>query len=252
LNLLTVEDVFVTFGGLRALDGASLAVQERTIAAVIGPNGAGKTTLFNFISGLQHGQGRVRLADADLTGMAPNKRAGLGLARSFQNLGLMRDETVLTNVLAAQHLSRGYRGWDIALRPMRTMTHERHLRARAEAVLTQLDLMGYANDLAGDLSFGTARFVEMAAIVAQQPRLMLLDEPTTGLDQAEAARLRRLLLALRDQGSTVLLVAHDVRFVMGTCDHVFVLAQGRNLSSGAPIDIQSDQAVIDAYLGRAS
>jgi len=251
--LLELRDVRLSFGGVHALQGISFSVQEGAVAGLIGPNGAGKTTLFNVVSGLLRADGGSVVFDGiEMAGMAAHERAALGIARSFQNLGLMIDETASTNVLAALHRSAAYRPSDVFTRPWRRAAGERELRDRCREALNRFDLDGDAERVVADLSFAKARFVEIAAVVALRPRLMLLDEPTTGLDIAEIARLSEVLAAIRDEGTTVLVVAHDVDFVMKACDHVHVLAEGQQLFDGEPSAVRSNPAVIAAYLGRAA
>lgn len=250
--LLSVRGAAVAFGGLRALQGVSLDVQRGSIVGLIGPNGAGKTTLFNVISGLQLAAGTITFDGRDISSLRPHQRADLGIGRSFQNLALMLGETATTNVLAAQHRSAGYASWDVLLRPWRRRRREASLRDNAAEALAVLGLADHANERVGDLSFGVARFVELAMVLAARPTLMLLDEPTTGLDVHEIEKLASVMREVRRSGTTVLVVAHDVRFVMDLCDDVYVLAGGDVLSHGTPQEVQSDQAVIDVYLGRAA
>jgi branched-chain amino acid transport system ATP-binding protein len=249
-TLLAVRDARVAFGGLHAVDGVSLDVAEGSIVGLIGPNGAGKTTLFNCISGLQPlDSGAVLFGGDDVTSLAAHERARLGVGRSFQHLGLMTEETVETNVLAAQYLSAGYSGASLAFAPWRWWRRERVLRERAVAALDAFGLSDARDTAVCDLSFAAARFAELAAVVVEEPALMLLDEPTTGLDVAEVERLAEMLQQLRATGTTILVIAHDVRFVMGLCDHVYVLAQGRLLAQGPPDAVRNDPAVVEAYLG---
>ncbi len=248
--LRQVDDVTLAFGGLQALGGVSLEVAEGSIVGLIGPNGAGKTTLFNCVSGLQRlDSGTIRFNGDDITGLAAHDRAALGMARSFQHLGLMMQESVETNVLAAQHLGAGYSGRALLLQPRRWWRRERELRARAAGALAAFDLTHERHRPVEDLSFAAARFVELAAVLVEEPALMLLDEPTTGLDVAEIATLRTALDAVRRQGTTILVIAHDVSFVMDLCDDVYVLAQGQLLAHGTPEIVQNDPRVIEAYLG---
>lgn len=248
--LLATDDVAVSFGGLRALNSVSLRIQAGTIVGLIGPNGAGKTTLFNVLSGLQKPtDGRVLLGGEDITDEAVHRRTRRGIGRSFQNLGLMPEETVLRNVLAAQHADTGYSGWDMCLRPARWWRAERDLEERALAQLETFGIAARADDDVADLPFAVARFAELAAVLVRRPRVVLLDEPTTGLDVAETQHLQLVLEKLRLDGTTILLVSHDVRFTMTLCDHLYVLAEGRVLDEGPPSRIKDSEAVATVYLG---
>jgi branched-chain amino acid transport system ATP-binding protein len=249
VNLLELRGIGLSFGGVRALDDVSLDVPEGSIVGLIGPNGAGKTTLFNVVSGLQAADGSVVFAGTEIAELPPHRRAALGMARSFQNLGLIMDETAETNVLAALHRSAGYSGIDVLVRPWRRHRAERELRVRALAALDRFGLLDDAHRLVSDLSFAKARFVELAAVVAEAPTLLLLDEPTTGLDIAEIQTLAGALRELRESGTTMLVVAHDVGFVMDVCDDVYVLAEGQLLFHGPPDAVQTDERVTAAYLG---
>ena len=253
MTFLAVRDATVVFGGLRAVDGVNLDVEEGSIVGLIGPNGAGKTTCFNAISGLQAlTSGMVTFRDENVTALAAHDRAARRIGRSFQHVGLMLEETVLTNVLAAQHLGAGYTGAHLALRPRRWWRRERELTMRAEEVLESIGLFDHRNRAVRDLSFAGARAVELAAVLVESPVLMLLDEPTTGLDVAEVEELRAVLRRANESGTTILVIAHDVGFVMGLCDEVHVLARGQLLSSGTPEQVRTDPAVVEAYLGSAA
>jgi len=251
--LLDVEDARVTFGGFHAVNGVSLHVDEGAIVGLIGPNGAGKTTLFNAVTGLQamHG-GQVRFAGRDVTRASPVRRARLGIGRSFQNLGLMMGESVRVNVLAAQFLATPYRGWDVVARPWRWRRGEDELHASTLGLLEHFELSPHLDTTVADLSFGSARFVELCGVLARRPRLVLLDEPTTGLSLGETDRLRAGLARARAEGVTVLVISHDVSFVMGATEYVYVLSEGHLLKEGTPDEVRDDAAVVEAYLGRTA
>lgn len=252
-TILEVDDVSVTYGGLQALDAVSLDVAEGEVVGLIGPNGAGKTTLFNVVSGLvRPDRGAVRFVGEDITDLKPHARAARGVGRSFQNLALIHNESALVNVMAAQHLSCGYRGSDILLRPRRWWSEERRVRRRAMEVLDAFGLAPWANEPIEELSFAAARRVELACVLVEGPRLMLLDEPTTGLDPGEVEQLVGVLRGAQGDGTSVLLVAHDVRFVMSICQRTYVLSEGRVLVEGSPTTVQSHPRVIEAYLGRST
>lgn len=251
--LLEVEGISVAFGGLRALANVSVRVLTGSIVGLIGPNGAGKTTLFNVISGLQRADsGTVSFAGRNITGLSASRRAALGVGRSFQHLGLINDETVRVNIMAAEHLAAAYRSWDLLMRPWLWWSEESRLQHLAEEAAGAFELGEQMEDRIADLSFGSARFAELACVVVTRPRLMLLDEPTSGLDTREIARLLAVLRAERASGTTILVVAHDVRFVMDICDHVYVLMEGRLLFDGPPATVQRQPEVIAAYLGRST
>jgi branched-chain amino acid transport system ATP-binding protein len=252
-SLLCVRGISRRFGGVQAVNGVSLKVEAGEIVGLIGPNGAGKTTSFDIISGIVRAdEGSIELDGAEMVDMPAHERARLGIGRSFQNLGLMQDETAETNVLSYLHRSAGYSGIDVLVRPWRRAVGEADLKRRSDAALARFGLENDRDRRVCDLSFAHARFVEIAAVVAEEPRLMLLDEPTTGLDLAEVERLGEILLQLRGEGTAILVVAHDVSFVMRVCDHVYVLAEGRPLFDGSPAQVQVHPAVAEAYLGRSA
>jgi len=249
-EILRVRDAAVSFGGVRAVAGMSLRVERGTIVGLIGPNGAGKTTLFNTISGLQRlDSGQVFFNGRDVTALEAHQRAALGIGRSFQNLGLMTEESVDTNVVAAQHVRSPYTGRDLVTRPVRWWRGERAMAAQARTALAAFGLDADRARRVGDLSFAKARFVELAAVLAAAPELMLLDEPTTGLDVAEVATLLATLRQVRESGTSILVIAHDVAFVLELCDYVYALAQGQLLAEGLPEAVRNDPAVVDAYVG---
>jgi branched-chain amino acid transport system ATP-binding protein len=241
LALLEAADVSVRFGGLLALDAASLTVDEGCITGLIGPNGAGKTTLFNVITGLQHPTtGRVTLDDRDVTDAKPHRRARLGIARTFQRLEAFGSLSARENVLVAAEMRRRWAKDDTTPADL------------TQQLLEQVGIVAVAEETVDALPTGTARLVELARALATKPRVLLLDEPSSGLDEDETDALGRLLLDLAERGLGILLVEHDMPFVMGTCGHIDVLDFGRVIARGGPADIQGDAAVQAAYLGTKS
>ncbi len=248
--LLRLEDCSVAFGGLKAVDGVSLEVQEGSITALIGPNGAGKTTLFNAISRQQRlTGGGMHFGGVDLTKLSPANVARLGLARTFQNLRIFVNMSVLENVLVGCHRHERSGFWSCCLGLPRQRAEEKRSRARAMDVLALVGLVERAAAPAASLPYGQQRLVEIARALASEPRLLMLDEPAAGMNAAERVDLVKKIVAIREAGVTVLLVEHDIGLVMGISDRVNVLNYGRLIASGTPEAVKCDEAVIKAYLG---
>jgi branched-chain amino acid transport system ATP-binding protein len=240
MGLLDITGVSVQFGGLLAVDGASLTVEQGCITGLIGPNGAGKTTLFNVITGLQAPSGgSVNLEGVDITHKRPHRRARLGIARTFQRLEAFGSLTARENVLVALEMRR------------RWATDRYDATTVANELLDQVGIAAVADKKVEGLPTGTARLVELARALATSPKVLLLDEPSSGLDEQETDALSALLHRLVADGLGVLLVEHDMPLVMETCTRISVLDFGRVIAHGSPRDIQADPAVQRAYLGTA-
>ncbi len=251
MTLLAVEELTKNFGGVRALEGVSLAVHQGEIVGLIGPNGAGKTTCFNLINGLiSPDGGHIRLAGEDLGALAPYQRARRGLARTFQNIQLFGGMTVLGNVLTGNHLSQKS-GVLAALWPGARMRRaEAQAKARAQEWLHLVGLGDKEAAPAEALAYGEQRRLEIARALAQEPKLLLMDEPAAGLNPRETEDLMALLDQVRRLGTTLLVIEHDMTMVMGISDRVVVLDQGRVIAAGAPREVRRHPRVIEAYLGR--
>jgi branched-chain amino acid transport system ATP-binding protein len=248
--VVEARGVTVRFGGLLAVNGASLTVREGEITGLIGPNGAGKTTLFNAILGLNEPKsGVVRIFGHDATPLPSHMRARLGVARTFQVLQLFNELTVFDNLLVATHPHNRSSLFSNMTASHHTLIAEAAARKRVRRVLRMLDLEDIAHHGVRGLPFGTLRMVELGRALVTGAKLIMLDEPASGLNEAETDRLSAVVSSLRDLGISVLLIEHDVRMVTGICDYLYVLDQGQMIAEGTGSQIQRNPRVVAAYLG---
>jgi ABC-type branched-subunit amino acid transport system ATPase component len=255
--LLEIHDLKKRFGGLNALSGVDMHVNEGEVVSVIGPNGAGKTTLFNTVTGMyEPDEGSVILDGKNIVGLKPNRITKLGIARTFQTVHLFPNMTVLENAMVGQHCRTRSGLVGAVLRLPRTRAEERRVRERAEDCLSFFGtrLSGYRMDqLASVLSYANRRRLEIARAMSTEPKLLLLDEPTAGMNPKETQELTHLIARLRDErGFTVVVIEHDMRVVKGVSDRVVALDYGRKIADGPYEDVAHNEQVIEAYLGRKS
>jgi len=250
---LQLQAVSISFGGLTALDGIDLGVAQGEIVALIGPNGAGKTSLFNCISGVYRpSRGSIKFHDHELIGLEPHQVVALGIARTFQNTELFAGMTVMDNLLLGTHAGRKVGVIAEATRLPRFGREERKAVARVRELLRTSGTGLLGNEIASELPYGLQKEVEVLRALAMEPEMLLLDEPAAGMTEDEARALADNIVQLRDtRGITVVLVEHNVGFVMSAADHIAVLDHGKRIAFGTPEEIQRDPVVIRAYLGSA-
>ncbi len=254
MSLLEVQSLSVVFGGLVAVKKVNLTIEEGQIVGLIGPNGAGKTTLFNCLSGFQIAdEGAIYYQKIPIQDLAPHRIAALGLARTFQTSRIFKRMTVMDHVLLGQHGHQRTGVWGAIARPAWVVREEERSREQGTKILSFFEdrLLPRLNDFAETLSYANRRRLEIARALVSEPKLLLLDEPTAGMNPHESAGIARLIKKIRDElGVTVFLIEHDMKVIMGVSDRIIVLDHGEKIAEGLPEEIRHNSDVVEAYLGR--
>lgn len=253
-SILQIDNLTIRFGGLVAVNNVSINHTGKEIVSIIGPNGAGKTTLFNLLTGSYHpNEGKIIFRGEDITYMKPHQRVRAGIARTFQNIRLFPELTVLENVLVCHPGCRGESLIDVLIMGKRALARRRHVIEECETILKEVNLLQYENSLATSLPYGKQRLLEIARAMATSPTLLLLDEPGAGMNLEEKEELLDLIHYINlKKNINILLIEHDMKFVMNISERIIVLDHGEKIAEGNALQIQSNQAVVEAYLGKGN